>query len=228
MMSYVIAIDGPAGSGKGTIAKLLSTRLSFLHLDSGAIYRCVTLETIERNIKLNEVEKIANLIDTMQIEFKEDGVVFLNGKDVTKRIRENDINNIVSDVAKIKELREKVEILQRGMAKKSNIIMEGRDIGTTVFPNADLKFYLDADIKERANRRYKENLEKGIDTTYDEVLNILKNRDYIDMNREVSPLKRADDAILIDATYLTIDETVNKLENIVKEKLGGLYVTENN
>lgn len=218
-MSYVIAIDGPAGSGKGTIAKELAANLGFIHLDSGAIYRCVTLETINRNISVEETEKIANLVDEIKIEFGSEGIVLLNGVDVTKDIRENNVNERVSYIAKIGELRRKLEIIQKEMSKDKNIIMEGRDIGTTVFPNADVKFYLDADIAERARRRYKENCEKGIETTYEEVLEILKNRDYIDMNREVSPLKKAEDAIVIDSTDLTIEQVTEKMSNIVREKL---------
>lgn len=223
-MSYIIAIDGPAGSGKGTIAQLLAKRLGFIHLDSGAMYRCVTLEIINKNIELDDVEKITKLANEMNIEYKDDGVIYLNGKDVTKRIRENDINNLVSDVAKIKELREEIEILQRKLASSNDTIMEGRDIGTTVFPNANVKFYLDADIEERARRRYKENIEKGIQTTFEEVKEILQNRDYIDSHREVSPLRKADDAIIVDSTSLTIDEVVNKMEELVKGNLGGKYV----
>lgn len=226
-MSYIIAIDGPAGSGKGTIAQLLAKKLGFIHLDSGAMYRCITLEIINKNIELDDIEKITKLANEMNIEYKDDGVIYLNGKDVTKRIRENDINNLVSDVAKIKELREEIEILQRKLASSNDTIMEGRDIGTTVFPNANVKFYLDADIEERARRRYKENVEKGIQTTYEEVKEILENRDYIDSHREISPLRKADDAILVDSTNLTIEEVVSKMECIVKEDLGGKYGKKN-
>ena len=216
----IIAIDGPAGSGKGTVARGLANRLKFIYLDSGAIYRCVTLESIRRKIDIAENKKIANIVNNIKIEFLQDGKVSLNNEDVTKRIRENDVNDKVSEVAKIKELRDNVEILQREMSEGYNVIMEGRDIGTTVFPNADVKFYLDADIEERARRRYKENVEKGIKSTFEEVLEILQKRDYIDSHRDVSPLRKADDAIVIDSTNLSIDEVINKMEKIVKKKIG--------
>jgi len=214
----IIAIDGPAGSGKGTIASGLAKRVGFIHLDSGAIYRCVTLEVIKRKIDILDEEAIASIIDDLKIEFRDNDTIYLNNENVTKVIRENDVSNKVADVAKIKRLRDKVEILQRKMSENKDIIMEGRDIGTTVFPNADIKFYLDADIEERARRRYKENLEKGIETSYDEVLETLKNRDYTDMNRKISPLRKAEDAIVIDSTNLTIEEVLDKMEEIVRRK----------
>lgn len=220
MKNYIIAIDGPSGSGKGTIAKGLADRLNFVHLDSGAIYRCVTLEIINRKIDLKNEDVIVNLFDELEIELKEQGVVLLNGEDVSKRIRENDINAIVSDVAAIGKLRKRIEIFQKEISQNKNIIMEGRDIGTAVFPNADVKFYLDAEIEERARRRYRENIEKSIECTYEEVLESLKNRDYIDSHREVSPLKKPDDAITVDSTHLTIEQVINKMEEIVLDKIG--------
>ena len=220
MKNYIIAIDGPSGSGKGTIAKGLADKLNFVHLDSGAIYRCVTLEIINRKIDLKNEDVIVNLFDELEIELKEQGVVLLNGEDVSKRIRENDINAIVSDVAAIGKLRKRIEIFQKEISQNKNIIMEGRDIGTAVFPNADVKFYLDAEIGERARRRYKENIEKEIYCTYEEVLESLKNRDYIDSHREVSPLRKPEDAITVDSTYLTIEQVINKMEEIVINKIG--------
>ena len=218
-MSYIVAIDGPAGSGKGTIAEGLANKLGFIHLDSGALYRCITLETIRKNINVSDVEKIVDLAEKMNVEFKQAGIVFLNNEDVTKAIRENDVNEKVSKVAKIKEVREKIELIQRKMAENNNTIMEGRDIGTTVFPNANVKFYLDADIEERAKRRYKENVEKGINSTYEEVLDILQKRDYEDSHREVSPLRKADDAIVVDSTNMSIEQVICEMEKIVKQKI---------
>jgi len=221
-MGFVIAIDGPAGSGKGTITKCVASKIGFFRLDTGALYRCVTLEVIRNKCELREVSKIVEIARNMQVEFvrneemNELDFVFLNGEDVTKAIRSNEVNNLVSQVSSIKELREEMLGVQRKMAENQNTIMEGRDIGTVVFPNADLKIYLNADIKERAKRRYVENIEKGIDTTYEEVLQILKNRDKIDMEREVSPLKKADDAIEIDSTNLSIEEVAEKIIELYK------------
>lgn len=216
-MSFIIAVDGPAGSGKGTITKCVANKIGFAKLDTGALYRCVTLEVLKNKIDLKDISKIVDIVRNMQVEFvkNEDSseldYVFLNGKNVTKDIRSNEVNSIISQVSTIKELREEMLKIQRKMAESQNTIMEGRDIGTVVFPNADLKIYLNADIEERAKRRYKENVEKGIDTTYEEVLNILKNRDKIDMEREVAPLKKAEDAIEIDSTNMSIEEVVNKI-----------------
>ena len=221
-MGFVIAIDGPAGSGKGTITKCVASKIGFFRLDTGALYRCVTLEVIRNKWELREVSKIVEIARNIQVEFvrneemNELDFVFLNGEDVTKAIRSNEVNNLVSQVSSIKELREEMLGVQRKMAENQNTIMEGRDIGTVVFPNADLKIYLNADIEERARRRYVENIEKGIDTTYEEVLQILKNRDKIDMEREVSPLKKADDAIEIDSTNLSIEEVAEKIIELYK------------
>lgn len=216
-MSFIIAVDGPAGSGKGTITKGVADKIKFAKLDTGALYRCVTLEIIRNKIDLNDISKIVDIAHNMNVKFvknenlNELDYVFFNGEDVTKDIRTNDVNNLISEVSTIKELRAVMLKIQRKLAENQNTIMEGRDIGTVVFPNADLKIYLNADIEERARRRYKENMEKGIVTTYDEVLEILKNRDRIDMNREVAPLKKADDAIEIDSTHMTIEEVVDKI-----------------
>lgn len=222
-MSYIIAMDGPAASGKGTISRGIAKELGITNLDTGAIYRCIALETIRNDITLEEPQRIVGLVDNIRVEYKKDGdieKVYLNGEDVSKEIREPEITAITSPMSAIKELREKVNHLQRDMAKGINVIMEGRDIGTCIFPNADVKIYLDADVEERAYRRYKENVEKGIETTYDDVLEALKKRDYNDMNREVSPLKKADDAIIVDTTDMNIEETIEKVKEIIIEKLG--------
>ena len=221
-MSFIIAIDGPAGSGKGTITKSVADKIGFFRLDTGALYRCVTLEVIRNNIELSDVKSIVDIARNMKVRFvtneklNELDYVFLNDEDVTKAIRSNEVNNLISPVSTIRELREEMLGIQRKMAENKNTIMEGRDIGTVVFPNANLKIYLNADIEERARRRYKENIEKGIETNYEEVLQILKNRDKIDMEREVSPLKKADDAIEIDSTNLSIEEVVEKNVELYK------------
>ena len=223
-MSFIIAIDGPAGSGKGTITKRVANKIGFLRLDTGALYRCVTLEVLRNNIDIKDVQKMVDIVRNMKVEFvtnediNELDYVFLNNEDVTKAIRSNEVNNIISVISSIKEVREEMLEIQRNIAREKDTIMEGRDIGTVVFPNADLKIYLNADIEERARRRYKENLEKGIETTYEEVLEILKNRDKIDMEREVAPLKKANDAIEIDSTNMSIEEVVDKIVEIYYNK----------
>lgn len=221
-MSFIIAIDGPAGSGKGTITKCVASKIGFFRLDTGALYRCVTLEVIRNNIELADVDGIVEIARNMQVRFvinenlNELDYVYLNDEDVTKAIRSNEVNNLISKVAAIRELREEMLSIQRKMAENQNTIMEGRDIGTVVFPNADLKIYLNADIEVRAKRRFDENIQKGIETTYEEVLQILKNRDKIDMEREVSPLRKAEDAIEIDSTNMSIEEVADKIVELYK------------
>ena len=172
-MSFIVAIDGPAGSGKGTVTELVAKKLGLVNIGSGSAYRCVALETINRKIELEEKEKIINLLDDIEIEFETDNskdIVYLNGKDVTTRIREKDVAKIVSFVSSIKEVRFKLNEIFRKCADGKKVIMEGRDIGTYVFPNADVKIYLDATPEERANRRYKQNQILGIDMPYEEIL----------------------------------------------------------
>ena len=217
----IVAIDGPAGSGKGTVTKLIAKRMGLINLDTGATYRCVALETIRRGLTLEEKQKIIDLVDDLDIEFEyenDDIKVFLNGEDVTSEIRNMEVTKIVSQVSSIVAVRLKMVELQRRMAKGKDVIMEGRDIGTYVFPNADVKIYLDADIEERAKRRFKENQEKGIDSSYEEVLENIKLRDENDKNKEIGSLKIADDAIIVDSSKLTIEEMTNKVEVIIREK----------
>ena len=223
-MSFIIAIDGPAGGGKGTIAKALAERIGFIRLDTGALYRCVTLEVINNNINLTDTDKIVNIAKNMQVEFQKSDnendldKVFLNGCDVTKDIRSAEVSKLVAEVSTIAQVRNELLKIQRNLAEQHDTIMEGRDIGTVVFPNANLKIYLDADIEERAKRRYKENVTRGIETTYEEVLEGLKNRDEIDMHRKVSPLKKAEDSITVDSTKMTVDEVVNEIIGIYEKR----------
>lgn len=222
-MSFVVAIDGPAGTGKGTITKLVSEELGLINIDTGAMYRCVTLDALRKEIKETDIEKLEEILEKIDIQLKrEDGnlKVFLNGEDVTERIRETDINNNVAKYAAVKCIRDKVTPIQRKMGESNNIIMEGRDIGTTVFPNADVKIYLDASIEERAKRRYKQNIEKGItDETYEQVLESIRTRHILETTREISPLRKAEDAILVDTTKLTIEQVKEKVLDIIKEKM---------
>lgn len=200
-MSFIIAIDGPAGSGKGTIASFIAEKLGFLNVDTGAMYRSVTLAVLRNNIDMDNKEKIIELAKTLQIDLKNiDGSIhaFLNGEDVSNEIRTPKVNASVSIVAAIKEVREIMVEHQRALAKDHDIVMEGRDIGTVVFPNANIKLYLEASAEERAQRRYKQNLEKGLEVPYEEVLESIKNRDKIDSTRADSPLRVPDDAVIVD------------------------------
>lgn len=217
-MSFVVAIDGPAGSGKGTITKLVGERLGLINIDTGVTFRCVALNMIQEGIEIKEEDKIKELLEKIEIDMKENGEIFLNGEEVTKKIRENDVNNFVSPVSVIKIVRDKLLEIQRKIAQGKDVIMEGRDIGTVVFPDANVKIYLDASSEERAKRRVKQNQEKGIETSYEEVLKNIIDRDRRDSTREVAPLKRAKDAIYIDSTNIEIEEVVEEIIKIVEEK----------
>ena len=217
-MSFVVAIDGPAGAGKGTITKLVGEKLNLVNIDTGATFRCVALNMIQKNVKMEEEEKIQEILDNINIEMNSNGKIFLNGEDVTHRIRENDVNNLVSPVSTLQIVRNKLLEIQRNIAKGKNVIMEGRDIGTVVFPNANVKIYLDATAEERARRRVLQNKEKGIESSYEEVLNGIKERDERDSNRKIAPLKKAEDAIYVDSTNLTIEQVVEKIIGIINDK----------
>lgn len=217
-MSFIVAMDGPAGAGKGTITKLVGEKLGLINIDTGAMFRCVTLNMLQEGIEIEQENKIERLLDEIDIDMKESGEVFLNGEEVSKKIREDEVNKLVSPVSIVPIVRKKLIDLQRKMAKGKNIIMEGRDIGTVVFPNANVKIYLDASPEERAKRRVKQNQEKGMISSYEEVLKNIMDRDERDSNREVAPLKQAEDAIYIDSTNLTIEEVVEKIVELIKKK----------
>lgn len=212
----VIAIDGPAGSGKGTVSKILATKLNYVYIDTGAMYRAIAYMALKNNI-LDDEEKIVDLAKNSKIEFK-NNKVFINNIDVTDNIRTIEVSKITSPISSIVKLREVLVEMQRNMAKNSNIIMEGRDITTVVFPNANVKIYLDANLEERARRRYNEMIEKGISTTYEEVLDNISQRDYNDMHKEVGSLTRVKDSIYIDSTNMSIDDVVNQIIDIVNIK----------
>lgn len=220
-MSLIVAIDGPAGAGKGTITKQVGEKLKLINIDTGAMYRCVTIYILRNHIQLNEKEKIEKMLREIDIELKtENGIekVYLNQEDVTREIRTKEVNEFVSQVSHVVEIRESITNLSRKIAEGKEIIMEGRDIGTNVFPNADFKIYLDATPEERANRRLKQNREKGIESSYQEILENIKFRDHNDKTSKVAPLKQAEDAIYIDSTDMTIEEVVDKIVGIIKER----------
>lgn len=216
--NYVIAIDGEAGTGKSSLAKNIAKKYKIVYMDTGAMYRCVTLNMIWEEISLDEIYKIERLLENIKIDMEnEDGEdkFYLNGIDVTKQIREKQVNDLVSQVSHIPVVRERMVELQRKLAKGKKIVMEGRDIGTNVFPNAKVKIYLTATAQERAKRRYEQNKEKGINIPYDEILNNVIFRDRNDKSSSVAPLKKADDAFELDTTNYTLEE----VEKIVVEKI---------
>lgn len=216
-MSLTIAIDGPAGSGKGTITKILAEKLNLINIDTGAMYRCVALESLNQGLKLEDKEKIIKITKEIKIEFGNNEKVYLNNKDVTKAIREKKVTEIVSPISSIVEVRKELVKKQQEMAEGQNVIMEGRDITTIVLPKANYKFYLDATLDERAKRRFEQNKEAGIEMPLEEIKESIKKRDYNDMNKEVGALKRTEEQIYIDTTDLTIEEVVEKILAEIKE-----------
>ncbi len=218
----IIAIDGPAGSGKSTIAKLIAEDLGLVYLDTGAMYRLVTLKALNDGI-LGNLDKIIKMLDNLNIDIKENGF-YLDDINVSEEIRKPVVSENVSDIAVIREVREKMVDLQRKFSESKNVILDGRDIGTVVFPNADVKIFLVADAKERANRRYKELVAKGENVRIEEIYENILKRDEIDSTRKESPLKKADDAIEVDTTSKNIEEVKNKILNIVRKKINNIEV----
>ncbi len=217
MKNLIVAIDGPAGSGKSTIAKLVAKKFNFTYIDTGAMYRMITLYLLENKISFDNLDKIQKILNEINLDMKEDKF-FLNNTDVSLKIREEIINENVSKVASIKAVRENLVNLQRKIASDKNVILDGRDIGTVVFPNAQVKIFLVASAEERARRRYNEFMEKKVEITYDEVLKSLKERDHLDSTRKESPLVKASDALELDTTNLKIDEVVNFISNEIEKR----------
>lgn len=221
-MGFVIAVDGPAGSGKGTITSRVAKRLGISIMDTGAMYRCVTVYFLRNGIELDDDAGVKDALTKIDIEMEViDGVqnFFLNGENVSKEIRTKEVDALVSQVSHVLPVRLAMVDLQRKLARGKNIIMEGRDIGTNVFPDAECKIYLDATPEERARRRMKQNAEKGIEVSYEEVLANVKFRDENDRTSDVAPLKMADDAVLLDSTNLSIEEVTDEAIRIIKEKI---------
>ena len=213
----IIAIDGPSGSGKGTVAKEVAKRLNYTYVDTGAMYRCVSLLSLRNNLKESDEKEIVELLKDMDIKLTNDGKVYLNDEDVSEEIRTMEVTHRVSKISSIIALREVMREKQREMATKGNIVMEGRDITTEVFPDADVKIYLDATVEERANRRYKQNQEKNIEYTFEEIKAAIEERDYDDMHRPVGALRRTDEQTYIDSTNMTIEEVINRILEIAGE-----------
>ena len=216
-----VAIDGPAGAGKSSVAKNVAKNLGYVYIDTGAMYRTVAVWAIENGIDVKDnVDKLISELDNIKIDItydKDMQRMFLNGKDVSERIRENDASMGASAVATVPEIRAHLVKMQQNMAQSGGVIMDGRDIGTDVLPNAELKIFLTASVDERARRRYAEYIEKGIECDYEAIRTDVIKRDENDMNRKASPLRRADDAILLDTTELNFEQTVSTIEKMVKD-----------
>ncbi len=216
----IIAIDGPAGSGKSTTAKKVAGQLNLMHLDTGSMYRAVALYILDQDlaeIHLNDHNQITQILDEIEIEFSnESNNIFLNGKDVSVDIRENRVSEFVSEVSAISLVRERMVFLQREIATGNDVVLEGRDIGTRVFPNADVKIFLNADVNERGLRRFKELMEGGEEITLESVIREIKLRDLKDSSRKYSPLEKAKDAVEIDTTKLSIDAQVNEIVSLIE------------
>ena len=206
-----IAIDGPSGAGKSTISKMLAKKLGIIYLDTGAMYRAVALYVHRRGVDVNDAKKVVPLLDEIEIEFRGDGdekKIFLNGEDVSSAIREHAVSKLASDVSKIKEVRLFLVEQQRAIAKKSDIVLDGRDITSFVLPDSKYKFFLTASAEERARRRYEELKAKGSDISYETILADVNDRDSNDTHRDFAPLVQTDDAVLIDSTNMTTDEVI--------------------
>ena len=217
-----VAIDGPAGSGKSTVSTIIAKELSFTYVDTGAMFRAISYYCLENNIDYNNFNEVSEILDNISILLKfEDGIqqVYLNNKCITEKIRTQEISNIASIIAKIPQVREKLLIIQRELAQNKNVIMDGRDVGTNILPNANVKIYLDADVEERAKRRHKDILLKGEYFDYDHIIKDIKARDEADKNRKIAPLKMAEDAILINTTNMTIQDVAEKIIKIIKQNI---------
>ncbi|MCA5012860.1 MULTISPECIES: (d)CMP kinase [unclassified Enterococcus] len=218
MKKISIAIDGPASSGKSTVAKILAKKLNYIYCDTGAMYRALTYLAIQKNIDFEDETGLVKLCLEHTISFKQtdkEQLVFVDSNEVTEAIRQPDVTNAVSIVAKHKEVREKMVELQQAIGQARGVVMDGRDIGTAVLPDAEVKIFLVASVSERAERRYKENQEKGITTDFETLKKEIEQRDHLDSTRAVSPLKQAEDAVKIDTTGLTIEEVVAAIEQVI-------------
>lgn len=221
-MGINIALDGPSGAGKSTIAKKLAMKMEYVYVDTGAMYRSIAYYVVSKNVQPSEKEQVVPLLSEIDVKLEYvngSQHVMLNGEDVSDKIRTPEISMSASSVSAIPEVREFLFSLQKNIAKENNIIMDGRDIGTVVLPNSDVKIFLTATAEERANRRFKELQEKGDTSTYDEVLKDIVDRDYNDTHREIAPLKKADDAVEVDSTQLDLEQSVDAIYDVIQNKL---------
>jgi cytidylate kinase len=219
-MSFSIAIDGPAAAGKSTVAKQVAKILNCVYIDTGAMYRAITWYALSKGVDPKDEEKVTALLPEIDLSLHLDGKVVVNDQDITKEIRTTEVADNVSYIASYKKIRLHLVELQRKMSKNVSVVMDGRDIGSYVLPYADVKIFQVASVETRAVRRYKENLEKGINCSIEEIEENLRKRDYIDSHREFAPLKKAEDSFVLDTSNMTIDEAVNAIIKIVKNKLG--------
>lgn len=221
MDKYIsVAIDGPAAAGKSTVAKLVASKLGFTYIDTGAMYRAFTHAVIQAGLDPQNQEQSESLIPSVSIDLFEDGKVFCNNEDVTRVIREPIVSGNVSYIASYKNIRLALVEMQRKLADSKSVVMDGRDIGTYVLPNADVKIFQIASVETRAMRRYEENVSKGIPTSFEDVVADVKKRDFIDSSRAFAPLSKAEDAVELDTSYMTIEESVQAVLRIIKEKTG--------
>lgn len=220
-MKINIAIDGPAAAGKSTIAKILAKKLDYTYIDTGAMYRCVAYFALINDVDVNDEAKVCDLLPDIHIDMKGDKI-YLNGEDVSKKIRENEVSMYASYVSRYKDVREFLVFQQQQLAKNGGMILDGRDIGTVVLPDAKLKIYQVASIECRALRRHKENIERGMDSNLEEIKAEIESRDYQDMHRDISPLKKADDAIEIDTSDMTLDEVSQTIYQLAIERMNAL------
>lgn len=221
-MSHQIAIDGPAGAGKSTIAKKISAKLGWIYVDTGAMYRAIALNCIRNEANPSDEASINSVAEASQVklEYGENGQqVILNGENVNGLIRNEQVSKMTSSISIYPKVREKMVALQRELAEAENVVMDGRDIGTCVLPNAFLKIYLTASAEERARRRFIEYQEKGISANLEELQKEIVERDERDMNREISPLRQAEDAVYVDSSFMTIDEVVEKIISLYNERI---------
>lgn len=221
--TYKIAIDGPAASGKSTAAKGVAKRLDFLYIDTGAMYRAFTLYMIEQGKDPKSEADALALLPSFEMREDKDGKVYLHGRDVSARVRENDVSSQVSFACAYKAVRERMVAIQREMAKGESVVMDGRDIGTVVLPDADLKVFQIASVEARARRRYLENRKKGIEGTLEEIEKDIEKRDYIDSHRENSPLRKAEDAVELDTSDMTIEGEIDAIVALFEQKAGDTW-----
>ena len=222
-MSVAIAIDGPAGAGKSTIAKRVAEELNFMYVDTGALYRAVALCAIQKNIEPDDSQRVSEMLSEIKVQlafnYRFEKVVLLDGRDVSSQIRTPEVSMAASKISALPQVRAYLLDLQRDIAKENNVIMDGRDIGTVVLPDAKVKIFLTASPQVRAERRYKELSEKGANVSFDEVLRDVNERDYNDSHRKTAPLKPAEDSVFVDTTDLDFEQSVEKIISVIKERI---------